>query len=72
MILFDNLQVHHAGMPGVGPRELRVMMCDPIPMRYPIRSGRIDVTFDESYRSIDERLRAMQNAQAAQAAQPGA
>ncbi len=61
VILFDNVQVHHAGMPGVGPRELRVMMCDPIPMKFPLRSGRIDVSFDESYRSIDEQLRAMKD-----------
>ncbi|MEO7327750.1 MAG: hypothetical protein ABI193_04185, partial [Minicystis sp.] len=59
VLLFDNLQVLHTGMPGLGPRELRVMMCNPIPMPYPFGSGAFEVAFDEGYRSIDERLRAL-------------
>jgi alpha-ketoglutarate-dependent taurine dioxygenase len=59
VVLFDNVQVLHSGMPGLGPREIRVMMCNPIPMKYPFKTGLIDVAFDESYRTVDERLRAL-------------
>ncbi len=71
VLLFDNLQVLHAGMPGLGPREIRVMMCNPIPMKYPFRSGLIEVAFDEGYRSIDERLLALKDERSAQGARPG-
>ena len=65
VLLFDNLQVMHSGMPGLGPREIRVMMCNPIPMQYPFRTGEIEVRFDEAYRSVDERLRALEGPRAA-------
>jgi alpha-ketoglutarate-dependent taurine dioxygenase len=59
VLLFDNLQVLHAGMPGLGPRELRVVMCNLVPMSYPFSSGLLEVHVDESYRSFDDRLRAL-------------
>ncbi|MFO0758587.1 MAG: TauD/TfdA family dioxygenase [Byssovorax sp.] len=71
IVLFDNLQVWHSGMPGLGPRSIRVMMCNPIPMHYPFRTGRIDVTFDPTYRSVDERLLALAAGRPATSAQAG-
>ena len=58
ILIFDNLQMLHAGMPGFGARELRVIMCNPIPMANPALSGLIEVPIDdESYESVDVRLR---------------
>lgn len=34
ILLVDNKQVMHAGMPGAGPRTVRAMICNPISMRY--------------------------------------
>ena len=30
ILIVDNLQMHHAGMPGAGPRDLKVIMGNPI------------------------------------------
>lgn len=34
ILLIDNTQVMHAGMPGAGKRQLRAMICNPIAMNY--------------------------------------
>lgn len=34
ILLIDNRQVMHAGMPGSGPRLVRAMICNPMTMRY--------------------------------------
>lgn len=34
ILLIDNKKVMHAGMPGVGPRLVRAMICNPIEMTY--------------------------------------
>jgi alpha-ketoglutarate-dependent taurine dioxygenase len=60
ILFFDNLQMLHAAMPGVGPRVIRVMIFNPLPLKYPLTSGLTDVAPEEGYRSIDERLRALQ------------
>lgn len=59
ILLFDNLQMLHGGMPGLGPRTIRVMMCNPVPLRYPFVNGVAEVNDDPSFRSLDERLRAL-------------
>lgn len=46
------------------------MMCNPIPMKYPFRSGLIEVAFDEGYRSMDDRLLALKDERSAQGARP--
>ncbi|MFO0758909.1 MAG: TauD/TfdA family dioxygenase [Byssovorax sp.] len=62
LVLFDNLQLMHGGMPGLGPREIRVMMCNPVPLQYPFATGLCEVKADPSFRSLDERLRALASA----------
>jgi alpha-ketoglutarate-dependent taurine dioxygenase len=53
IVVFDNTQMLHAGMPGLGKRELRVMMCNPIPFQFPISGGIYDVPpNDQSYVSL--------------------
>lgn len=39
VLVCDQLQLLHAGMPGRGRREIHVMMCDPIRMAFPLSSG---------------------------------
>lgn len=34
ILLLDNKQVVHAGMPGAGPRVIRAMICNPLEMKY--------------------------------------
>ena len=34
VLLIDNKQVMHAGMPGAGPRVVRAMICNPLKMNY--------------------------------------
>lgn len=34
ILIVDNKQVVHAGMPGKGPRVIRAMICDPLEMNY--------------------------------------
>lgn len=33
-IVIDNLKLAHAGMPGLGPRSIKVLMCNPLAMSY--------------------------------------
>jgi alpha-ketoglutarate-dependent taurine dioxygenase len=59
VLVFDNLQMLHAGMPGFGPRLLRVMMCNPVPIPYPLDKGITgvgSVVDVERHRSFHERL----------------
>lgn len=34
VLLIDNKKVMHAGMPGLGPRLIRAMICNPLAMDY--------------------------------------
>jgi alpha-ketoglutarate-dependent taurine dioxygenase len=43
VLVLDNLQTLHAGMPGYGPRELRVMMLNPVPITFPVEMPMIRV-----------------------------
>lgn len=56
VMLFDNLQLLHAGMPGFGPRELRVMLCNPIPIDLNSRTGVLEIPLDSRYESLAVRL----------------
>jgi alpha-ketoglutarate-dependent taurine dioxygenase len=39
ILIFDNQQLLHAGMPGFGPRELLAMFFNPLPLDRPAHSG---------------------------------
>ena len=63
LLLIHNPQVAHAGMPGIGARNLRVMLGSPISLPYPIESGTWRTpSFEAPYRSFDERLRELPQA----------
>ncbi len=42
ILAFDNTQVAHAGMPGLGPREIRVIMANTLQLEHPMESGVFD------------------------------
>ena len=43
ILVVDNRQIAHAGMPGAGPRLIRAMICNPLEMQYfPTESGILD------------------------------
>ena len=55
ILIIDNLQMHHAGMPGLGPRDIKGIMGNPVPMGV-IGTGLLQVRLDEDYRSLHDRL----------------
>ena len=58
ILIFDNCQLLHSGMPGFGPRELRVMLFNPIPIRFPVTSGVLDLGDVDAYHEpLDVRLK---------------
>lgn len=56
VLLIDNLQVHHAGMPGFGPRDIKVIMGNPVPLGHANGEGLLQVTMNDDYRSVHDRL----------------
>jgi alpha-ketoglutarate-dependent taurine dioxygenase len=59
VLLLDNLQVAHAGMPGVGRRELRVMLCNPVALQPQSDSGILEASLDEPRESLHAQLVAL-------------
>jgi alpha-ketoglutarate-dependent taurine dioxygenase len=55
VLLIDNLQVHHAGMPGFGPRDIKVIMGNPVPLGH-AAEGVLHVKMDDDYRTVHDRL----------------
>lgn len=56
VLILDNLQVAHAGMPGWGPREVRAMLCNPLRFPFQTVRGVARLEVDSSYRSVHDRL----------------
>jgi len=56
VLLIDNLQVHHAGMPGFGPRDIKVIMGNPVPLGHANGGGLLQVKTDDACRSVHDRL----------------
>jgi alpha-ketoglutarate-dependent taurine dioxygenase len=56
VLIVDNLQMHHAGMPGFGPRNIKVILGNPVPLGRATGEGRIQVKVDDGYRSVHDRL----------------
>jgi alpha-ketoglutarate-dependent taurine dioxygenase len=56
VMMFDNLQLQHAGLPGAGPRLIRVMMCNPAPIPQPVESGVQRVVLEDDHVTYHERL----------------
>jgi alpha-ketoglutarate-dependent taurine dioxygenase len=57
LLMFDNLQLAHAGMPGLGRRELRVMLCNPVSLQPRDPSGVLDLAIERVPRvSMHDRL----------------
>jgi alpha-ketoglutarate-dependent taurine dioxygenase len=57
ILIVDNLQMHHAGMPGFGPRNIKVIMGNPISIGAAAgSSGVARPGIDETYRPLHDRL----------------
>ena len=62
VLIVDNLQMAHAGMPGFGRRELRALFCNPIVLNYSqYASGLYDLPPEDMRQSLGERLVNYQN-----------
>lgn len=58
ILILDNLQMLHSGMPGWGSRRIEVAMCNPVPIQWPLKSGVVRVEPDDSYASVFDRVTA--------------
>jgi hypothetical protein len=58
VLILDNLQMLHSGMPGLGSRRIEVAICNPLPIRWPLTSGVMRVAQAEGYRSVFDRVTA--------------
>lgn len=56
VLLIDNLQVAHAGMPGKGPRILRTMLCNPIKMNYTYSASGVQSVEQSLTETLGEQL----------------
>jgi hypothetical protein len=56
VLILDNLQMAHTGMPGWGPRELRAMLCNPVRFLFETEGGVGKLDVNSEYRSIHDRL----------------
>jgi alpha-ketoglutarate-dependent taurine dioxygenase len=57
LLIFDNRQLLHAGMPGLGPRALRVLMFNPVPIDWHSSFGVLDTPpIGASGETLDARL----------------
>jgi alpha-ketoglutarate-dependent taurine dioxygenase len=56
ILILDNLQMLHNGMPGFGARHIEAELCNPIPMRWPMRGGVMRASPEDGYASVFERV----------------
>lgn len=56
-LLLDNLQMAHCGMPGLGRRELRVILGNPIEVTQRNGSGVLHIDVEREHATLDSRLR---------------
>lgn len=58
ILILDNLQMLHTGMPGLGSRRIEAALCNPVPLRWPVTSGALRIAPDDAYETLFERLSA--------------
>ena len=56
LLIVDNLQMHHAGMPGFGPRDIKVVLSNPISVAPRGSAGVRQLSVDEAFSSLHDRL----------------
>jgi alpha-ketoglutarate-dependent taurine dioxygenase len=71
VLILDNLQMYHGGMPGFGPRRIEAALCNPLPIRWPLSSGVLRVCPEEGYESVFDRVMAQAERQRAPAPRGG-
>jgi len=60
-LIWDNMQMLHTGMPGLGRRELRVMLCNPVVFKHPVGSEVASATVGNTMDSLHAQLEAARN-----------
>nr|WP_260691645.1 TauD/TfdA family dioxygenase [Rhizobium laguerreae] len=72
LLILDNLQIAHAGMPGRGKRVMRVMLCNPVPLPYSAASPGLHrvVETGESLTTLGRRLIDLRDAHPAGTGEP--
>lgn len=58
LMIVDNLQMLHNGMPGLGERRIEAALCNPLALRWPLHSGVAKVDAVPGYESMFERIMA--------------
>jgi hypothetical protein len=58
ILILDNLQMLHTGMPGLGSRRIEAALCNPVPIRWPVTTGALRVAPEDTYETLFERLSA--------------
>jgi hypothetical protein len=58
VLIVDNLKMAHSGMPGSGARTLRVLICNPIRMRYDSKGPGIHVVSEDRLPTLGAQLSA--------------
>ena len=60
VLLVDNLQVAHAGMPGISnkkhPREIRAMLCNPLKLDYSAKAAGIQLRQEACAETLGEKM----------------
>jgi hypothetical protein len=63
MLIADNVKIAHAGMPGLGKRELTALLCNPIALDYSqSASGLHELSDNDIQHSLGEQLLILKNA----------
>ena len=58
ILLLDNLQTLHNGMPGLGSRRIEAALCNPLALRWPVSTGILEVSPSPGHQPIYERIMA--------------
>nr|AHB82066.1 Fe(II)/alpha-ketoglutarate dependent oxygenase [Jahnella sp. MSr9139] len=59
VLILDNLQMLHSGMPGFGSRRIEVAICNPLPIRWPLSSGVMHLAAAEEHESVFDQVTAL-------------
>jgi len=62
LLLVDNLQMLHSGMPGIGSRKLGVMLCNRLDLKFPVVSGLVDAVSTEGGSSFEQQVQSFSRA----------
>jgi Taurine catabolism dioxygenase TauD, TfdA family len=62
ILIIDNLKIAHGGMPGLGPRELRALLCNPVVLDCSRDALGLQLLANDVKQSLGEQLLVLKNA----------